>query len=721
MSLKIKHILIIGILGVVLLPGLSQADVEDITGTALQPQAKVDLGYRGVSVHGKPARAAEYQSLQSSPTLGVDFFIPLEAFFLDLEGEYLSDDEYNVDAELNAKAQVRLNLRSQRMFHNLDHIPYDNGRAGERANRGPSTTAVDGSRPDSDVGVDPTSEDFGRKIYYTDHNTNDTYGLRIDLNEVKTRIKLPDYPAHFNLAYWRYEKQGEKQQRFVNHPDRSRGCAGCHLQSKTRSVDRVTEEIKASVDAHAGFVDMVVETLYRSFRDREEVLEDDFSSLGQLPHDEDPDSTLRETTLKVSTGQSGGLVGNASFTIGKRENKSDLTSEAPIRAEVDYTKTTADVNYTPNGQWALTLRYRHLDMDRDNSRELTTYAGAALDPGEIPVRAAIDTTRDWYETIINYRPARALTLKGELRREDIARDFSDSESWDLPKSEVMTSAKVGFYSRLLEKSALKINGWAAYKHSDDPAYGTSAENRKELFLAAQYAPQGQWGLSASASLLDEENGGRHVSQDGVVGYTGLEPIPGIINFDLDRERQQQTATLGGWMTPLDGVIVDFNYGFFRTAIDQDLLFGNAPDTADPELNFTLEDEGVDFRQTVQTLRVGATWHASDSIDCRLEGYHIRSKEYFSPDFHRDGLMYGKGLDFRGNYFAGIPGEMSSDELREINKVDIAQNGIRGRLNWQVDGNWSCSAEASFDDYDERGNDLFDGSVLSTMVSLTRNW
>jgi hypothetical protein len=30
-------------------------------------------------------------------------------------------------------------------------------------------------------------------------------------------------------------------------------------------------------------------------------------------------------------------------------------------------------------------------------------------------------------------------------------------------------------------------------------------------------------------------------------------------------------------------------------------------------------------------------------------------------------------------------------------------------------------EATFDDYDEVGNDVFDGSVQTCMVSLSRSW
>ena len=40
------------------------------------------------------------------------------------------------------------------------------------------------------------------------------YGRRVTIDEVKVRGKLPSYPAHINLSYWRMEKQGNEQLRF---------------------------------------------------------------------------------------------------------------------------------------------------------------------------------------------------------------------------------------------------------------------------------------------------------------------------------------------------------------------------------------------------------------------------------------------------------------------------------------------------------------------------
>ena len=308
----------------------------------IETQASVDVGYRGTQ-QGDPGRAREYDSLKSSPLFGTKLFVDRGSYHLDLNFKYLNDRDYSADAHLDTKGLLKVDLRSDRFFHNLDHIPYED-------------------RPAGSLGSMP-------RVDFRDLNPGDTYGLRLDMNEVKAKVKCPDYPAHFNISYWRFEKEGAPAERFVDE-----NCAGaCHMQSKSREVNRVTEEVKASVDAHAGIMDIVLETLFRTFRDHEPVPVDAFGahsrgrSAGSYEHSEDPDSRLKEMTLRLNTAPSGGLVGSASFTVGERENRSDLNSVAPVDAETDYYKTAADVTYTPSQNWTFNLRYRLLDMDGDNS------------------------------------------------------------------------------------------------------------------------------------------------------------------------------------------------------------------------------------------------------------------------------------------------------------------------------------------------------------------
>ncbi len=93
-----------------------------------------------------------------------------------------------------------------------------------------------------------------------------------------------------------------------------------------------------------------------------------------------------------------------------------------------------------------------------------------------------------------------------------------TEDWELPDEEIITRVKLGFTSRLLEKSALKLSGWVAVQKNDDPAYGTSFEDSQELFLSASYNPSPLWGFLASLNLLKQEN-----NDFGIQGFEIIEP------------------------------------------------------------------------------------------------------------------------------------------------------------------------------------------------------
>jgi len=672
------------IAGLTILPGVSQADMADVVGSTQQSIVTLRTGYLGHSLKDEPGRAGEFKSLQSGPTFDLRLFGDTGPFYLDLEGAYRNEDDYALSAGLNGKGQVSLSVRSDRFVHNFSHIPYDN--------------TVEGSRPDSNFGSDRGSQ----TLFYSDADPGESYGLRLDFKEAKAKVKLPNYPAHLNLSYWRYEKKGETQLRFADHGS-ANNCSSCHLQSRTRTVDRVTEEVKVGIDAHAEYIDFALEGLYRQFRAKEKVPVDSFRGRGQLdpgdyPHDQIPDSTLKEVAIKLSSAPSGSLVAGLSLTAGERENRSDSVFEKPIQAKTDYLKSTADLTYTPSAKWMYSFRYRRLNLDNDNSDVLTSYAGSA---STLPVREAIDIERAWYEGVVNYNPWRSLTLKAELRTEDIERDFADSQAWNLPKNEMVTKAKVGFQSRMLERSALKVNGWLAFQHSDDPAYISSAENRTELFLSSTFLPKKRWGLSATLTAVDERRDDSTVEQLSRAGE--------LFDYDLARSQQQRKGTFGGWFSPAAGLVLNLSYGYFWTAIEQDLLFGTSP-SSDPASDRTLEDEDVDFRQTVHTVTAGATWQATEEIECRLEGYHIRSQAYYSPDFQQADVNYSNGV-----------GIMSSADLKEISEIDTTQNGLRGRVSWRLNDLWSCSVDASLDDYDASGSDLYDGVVQTAMVSFARSW
>lgn len=690
---------------------------------------KVGVGYRAVSTDGNPDRAAEYSFLESSPTLGLEARggSGIEHFIF--EGAYLNENDYRAEAHYDHGGLVRFGLRTERFYHNLDHIPYE--------------TSVPEARQDA-VASNPATGDDVLRVIFSDKDPGEDYGIRLDTNEARFRGKFKAFPAHLNLSYWRFEKKGDRQLRFVeegyeipdptDYPDATvegGSCNACHMQSRTRDIDRVTDEFTASVDAHLGPIDLIVEQLYREFRDREPIPVDTFGGHsfrppGKYQHDEDPDSKLTETTLKLHTSLSGGVIAAGSFTIGERENRTDLAGGQPlgvdgVGSETDYYKASGDLTYIPSPQWTFNFRYRLLDLDADNPARIGAYGR------EFPVRENIDLRRASHEAKIVYRPSRNLTLKADYQLEDLDRgntggpmahhgsslnnadptDDAIDLVWELPKEEILQRFKIGLLARPLGTRSLKLNLWYQYRTSDDPAYAASFENRHELFFGSTYAPSANWGINLTAKALTEENDRqKEVLFRTTTGGERDEEI----TVELDREREQQDFSLGLWANPASRLSAGVNYGFMRTRIRQDLLFGNDlgdSGAATPVPIHSIQDELVEYSQRVHTVSANASLQCSETLVLRADGYHIRSFAEFSPGF----FVAASLLNFPA----------SSTGLKELSRLDIRQNGMSAGLDWKPANSWRYSLRFTFDDYEDRDSSVFDGTVQTYMASVSRFW
>lgn len=667
--------------------GTSLADLADLTHQVNGNTAQVAAGYRAMSLQGNPQRAREYDSLEAGPTLDLNFQSAQDGRNLSFDGRFLNENDFNLNADLNLHSQLRFLFRTARLFHNLDHIPY----VGEEA-------------PQNSFYLDARHD-------YADSDPGDTYGLRVDETEALLRVKMPDFPAHLNLKYWRWEKKGKQQLRYAVE-----NCAtSCHMISKTRPVDRVTEEFSGSVNAHLGFFDLIFEQIVRTFREKSatpyDVLDSHYlRAAGSYQHDENPDATFTQSTVKAQTNLGGGFVANASFSLGKRENESDLFDVAPIKAKTDFRKLASDITYSPSANWTMNFRYRLLDIDQSNNDRIT--ASGAVIPFTFPpasrsfdVRDNPDITRAFYEASVAFRPTSKTTIKGDYRREEIHRSdtggpvaFSGFTTiggvvpidpyWELPENETIQRYRLSYTARHLQKNALKLHAWYQYQTSDDPAYNISVEKGHTAFASATYRPGTLWGTTASLKVQKNSNDGFQHAQ-----FSGGLPV----YFSQDRKQEQQNASLGFWLNPVEALSFDLNYGFLRSHITQDLLFGNGPP-------YTIPDDAVDYRQTVHTVTLGTTWQATEALSCRLEGYHLRSNASYSPNFPATAVV-----------------NANSDDLHDISKIEMLQNGLRGRVDWRVNQQLTAGLEASFDDYDDRNSNVFDGSAQTCLASLSYRW
>lgn len=662
------------------LAGQPTLAVEAATSDPTLRSSRISLGYRAVDVQDQAGRAAQYTLFDSGATVATEIKYLNPSLRFMIEGEYLNDSDYLLETDLDYRGLVRLHASTEKLYHHLDYISYD--------------------RPDA-VGTTLSEEGLEQvEILFSDRSPGETAGLEVGIDKVNLRTKLPVYPVHLNLGYWRLQRSGHKQLRYLNED-----CTACHLESKRQQVDRVTEEVTLGLDAHVGYVNVAVEQVFREFRNRESVPFDSFGAIGEdgdnyraagdYQHDATPDSRLTATTFKASTSPSGGFNAAAGYTLGKTENLSRLADVSPVKAETDFHKASADLTLTPRPEVTLNFRYRMLDQESSSPAQLLV--GGLPGDGVVATRQNMDLTRAGYFGKLSWRPVRLLTLMGEFEHRDIHRDrtgdFVDPDNlfydplWELPEDERINRFRVSLIARPLGDPRLKFNSWYEFQTSDAPAYGASLEERHRLYAGVAWNPSTRFGATTSIRLTDGHN-------DNFV-RSGW-------NTSLDRRQKQEDFTAGFWTQLTDNVNANLYYGFLRSDLRQDLTYGKGSDDDN-----SLFDTNVDYRQRVHTLTFSTNWQLREQLRALFEARYIRSRSYFNPGFLPENLPN--------------VGPVDAADLRSLSELEIVQMGLGLGLEWALAEGWSCSARFSHDDYEDRNTSNFDGAAQVYMLSIARSW
>jgi|GEM_PF-888250 len=720
--------------------------VAEEPSTYAPPDHKMYVGYSGMGVNGNLSRVSEWRYDESSRLYGLDVTSTISGTHFSVEGAYNNSEDYRFVGHLDLAGKLKLNLESEQFWHNLDHIPYLPG--------------APGSRPESTT---------TRRLTYEDANPDDDYGVSTQIESAEVIAKLGDNPAHVRLKYWRLEKDGTRQLRFVDKGHDLAGigtpvapatgnCDSCHLASSTRQVRRVTEEISGGVDAHVGFFDVAVEQLFRVFRVKDPTPEYEFFGLSYSPvdvprtyqHSEDPESTLLQSTVKVRTALSGGLVGEGAYTYGLRKNNSKLSELDNLTVESNYQKVASDISYTPVESLTLRLRFRLLDLNTDTPsaisaayiRTANTTWPVALPVAPdttiaFPVRENIDLTRYQYAASATWRPIKKLTIKGDAQREIIYRSnigeattpYSATNSpidrlgaaagetvWGLPDQEIIDQFRLGVTIRPLATSALKINTWYRYMHSDNPAYAASFEDKQEVFAGVNYSGKANWGLNASAKgTLEENNGFQHAVWDTYRPATDATRVSDVAYESTDRKKTQQNYALGFWLNPFNRVTAGVNGGYMRAKIEQDLLFGGFDLNRD-YIGWYNTKKATDYIVDTKNVSAYMNLQVTKTVSTRLEGYYLVSESTFKTNFN-DTFIHTDNTTA-----ANVTTTTStSTELEQISKLDFVQQGISAGIDWEPADQWVIGLTYAFDDYNARNSDIYDGTTQSLTGSLAYSW
>lgn len=681
--------ILIFVLATVFCVPAARASVADAAKSGGYNTASVSLGYLFADTQDNFGRAGEYTRFKDSPTAGIKLGTFLEKSHFYLDGSYLNDADYTADTHFDYGGLVRFGLLTESLYHNLDHIPY----------------------PDQTI-LNPVTGATGATI--SDQDPGARYHVEVGQTNIHGRVKLGNYPAHVNLNYWRLERSGAQQLRYLEE-----SCTGCHQHSRTQSVDRVTQEFTGSVDAHLGPVDLIVQQLVRVFTNDAPTPVDPFLAhryrtvdTALLQHDETPDSRLVATTVQAHTSFAGGFNAAGEVTVGTRTNKSDLTAISPVEAKTDFTKTAGDMTYVPSPNWTFNLRYRLLDLDNRNASSqvlLDLQADPNVDTlASVDVRPSMDLKRSWYAATGSWRPNRSLTLKADYQREDIERSetgpVGNDGLWDLPDRESRSRYRLSTYVHPRTLRPLKVRAWYQFRTTDDPAYGTTVARGHQGFASLTWA-QSAWGLNLTGQATHAKNNDHHIHQE--LDEQQLQ------DYRLGRRSDDGSVSVGLWYLPGRSLSVSLNYGYFSSRVLQDLLFG-----MDSAAGMTIRDDEVKYTQRVHTATAVATWRILESLSATVEGRYSVSKAHFNPGF---ATVLDVDPEDPGNVIGIDLFPVDSSQLRELSALDIRQAGVQLGVNWQANAAWNCSARYSFDDYADRLSDTFDGTAHTIGVSIARAW
>ena len=632
--------------------------------------ASAFAGYRFISGNRYPGNSAEYDFLHSGPVLGGQAGYLGRDNKLSADGEYLNEKDFHGDLVYDYLGRYRFNLRTDSLYHNLDRDH-----------------------------LIPTGFTLGGNSYMpVDLNPSDTYGVRVEQDLASFRYKLPLFPFHINLGYWHLSRTGTSQQIFSDHA--FEGTTNT-IYSETRQVDRQTHEGRFGFDTHLGPIDLIYEFRIREFGEQTATPRDLYVERlstrdvlqrngGLLEHNENPDSRVASHTVRMHTALSGGVVGAASYTYARRENRSGLSDYTGGSEVADTVQNVAgDFSYTPGRFFTVALKYRRQEVDREGPATLSNPTGIVVNP-PVAVRPAIDTRKDVIIADMLFRLTPKATLKGEYRGEFLSR--SNLDFWlrpgtvstlSFPENSATHTGSVVLLGRPFRGTRCRLE--YRYSAADQPEYATGYNERHEGTAQVSYNAPNLWGVTANARFL------RDNSDTTTITTLNLSNPSQV--YSMPRNRKIDDAVVSIWFVPLERLTVTGSYSFLRTGTDQAVLLASTTPGTNTLSNYTSQ---------AQIYGVTAIYRFDERLDLSLALQQVRSTAEFDP-------QATAAVDTTG--------------VSGISRIDTVENSISARTDYRIYGNYTCFMEYRYREYDNRSTlpGLQSGSINSVTINLAAKW
>ena len=540
----------------------------------IAPELYFHGGYGIVHFSGSEL-VEEYEYLHDSILLGGELRLLKfpHRFHLDIDVENSKD--YSGDISYAYKDIIVFRGINNTLFHNLDNI-----------------RQIDMNTGTANPGVNIM--DMG-----------DTYGTKINMNNIFLRLKTPDFPLHVYFTGNIVDKNGDRQQRsllgaaYFNDIVRA---------SQKRDVDWQTRNIIIGANSHLGPVEVDISHGEKRFDvSGDKVLYDTYTAKGMgpppraagvYPHNLISELKSSSNTLKLHTSYTGKLVASATFSKIDKENRDS-------GAKADYFIGSGAVTWMPLTKLTFLLKYRHKETDIDNPDTSSITNRTTLTTYTYSVKNSISSVTDRVSATARYRPFSGLTLRGEYSYEHIDREANDG--WEIPETTVKNIMSLSADVRIARNLKLK----AKYTHKDinSPANNTEPDRSDEGKVSVSWIPVPRLSTLVSYSLAREKRADLH-----------------FIDTDLADERYVKRDMLLGSATLLifKDLSVTASYAYMHNRIQQDIEYHDAGGTP-------FIDSYVPYKDTAHNYALDLNYIPKNNITLAAGVSHTISKGAFYPD------------------------------------------------------------------------------------------
>lgn len=408
-------------------------------------------------------RASEYYSLKSSGSGGILLKgAPLPNRY-HLEFDYYNDNDWFGDLRYSYKDYLLLRLLPRRLTHNLDNLTLF-----DFAPASPTT----GSTDIRDQGIDD-------------------YGLRIDIDEFRLRLKTPNYPLHFYSNGELVRKEGKRQARFLGG-DGYRGVTGFPpgqvRASEAREVDQETRTVEIGTNAHVGFLEFDLARKERRFESNLAAPTFDYDGIGTKVLNVVPELKATTNTLKVHTSHTGRIFASATFAETKKSNES---SGAEAKTSFGY----GEISWLPVAYLSLGTKFRH---QKNETSAPATVAGVDRTGGSINyvVDPGVESQTDTGIVTARYSliPKTSANLQYTWQVKDVEND--SALLWSRPRRTNKDIYEIGFTNWAVPK--LRATVKLAHIRNRN-SYGSGPITYEPVSIDPERTNQGTMGLTLLVS------------------------------------------------------------------------------------------------------------------------------------------------------------------------------------------------------------------------------